>query len=107
MGFLLIAAFAFGGIAFLLGGLTSLALFLTSLGRLFRGQVSVAVKELLLFFLCTTVLGVCTYLFNSQPVVWPWAPWHIPIYALAIGIFAWSRRAQLRWEREANERAHA
>ena len=97
MGYLLIPAVLFGGMAFLFGTLMVLALFLKSLGQAIRGKWRLAARFMVLVFLSLCVLAVCYYMFASQPVEWPWAPSHIPVYLLANVAFIVMYRLQSKW----------
>lgn len=60
--------------------------------HLLGGKYSVAKRYFGLAVAALGCLAICALLLNTQPVEWPWAPWHIPIYLVIIGICSFSRR---------------
>ena len=57
-----------------------LGLSLRALQSLFRMHFKQATQYLALLAFAALSLSLCSYLFNSQPVEWPFAPAHIPLY---------------------------
>lgn len=101
---LIFLSLVFGFFAFL-GGLSAVPIFTTmALWYLVRRRFSLAGKHFALALGAAAALAFCCFLIKSQPVEWPWAPAHAPLYALATLVFYLLFRASERWTANAAAR---
>jgi hypothetical protein len=80
---LLIAMIACIG-AFGYGAFAALALSIMALQSLIKRRFKQAAQYLSLLVLAASTVLLSSYLFNSQPVEWPFSPAHIPLYIACI-----------------------
>jgi hypothetical protein len=107
MGALLVIAMATGVVAL---AFASCAVFVFGIQALrhFMAQASpLAGRYLVLEAVAIASLGLCVLLLCSQPVEWPWSPWHIPLYILVTWLCKslFSRSGRLEQTKVERERA--